>query len=268
MTQARIVRAAAIALTAASLSACSDQAPITAPSAAERPNLITNGTPTGTSFGYVGSVVAFINDTTIAYCTGTLISPTVFLTAGHCTDYPAGTPIYVTFQPTLSRPLIEAEAWYTHPDYSFPYNDLGIVILPEGSTTGITPASIPTLGYLDDALDQGAHARTPAVIVGYGTRSQGRGNLPPVFTGTRQVAQTRILQVLDEFLIIATNAVNAGKRGGSCFGDSGGPLFLAGDLTTVVGVTSFGNSATCTKQGGYVRLDTESALSFITPFLD
>jgi Trypsin len=267
MRHALLVRAAAVALTAGTLSACSDQAP-TAPAAAQRPDLITNGTPTGTSYGYVGSVLAFINDTTIAYCTGTLIAPTVFLTAGHCTDYPAGTPMYVTFQPTLSAPIIPATAWYTHPDYDFPYNDLGIVILPEGSTTGITPADIPTLGYLDDALDQGAHARTPAVIVGYGTRSLGRGNTVPEFTGTRQVAETRILQVLDEFLIIAANAVNAGKRGGSCFGDSGGPLFLAGDVTTVVGVTSFGNSQSCTKKGGYVRIDTELALSFITPFLE
>src|SRR5215212_683261 len=41
---------------------------------------ITNGVPDGAAHPYVGII---FNDE--AFCTGTLLSPTVFLTAGHCT---------------------------------------------------------------------------------------------------------------------------------------------------------------------------------------
>jgi hypothetical protein len=268
MRHAALVRAS-LALTAAAFTACSDQAPTTAP-ATEEPNLITNGTPTGTSYGNVGSVLIDLGGDGVAemYCTGTLISETVFLTAAHCLDFPATTKYYVTFAPSLlTGPYILATEVHIHPDYASAFVDIGVVILPEGTTTGITPAELPTLGYLDEVFARGGQAHTPAVLVGYGTTSLGRGNTEPVFQGIRMVAQTRILQVLGGFLFVATNAVNAG-RGGSCFGDSGGPLFLASDVTTVVGVASITTNGACISQGGYVRLDTEAALSFITQFLE
>jgi hypothetical protein len=268
MPHAPVVRAA-IALTAAALAACRDLPPTAAPAAAERPQLITNGSPTGTSYGNVGALLIDVGADFVAefLCTGTLVSPTVFLTAGHCTSFPAGTQYFVSFQPVISAPFIQATAAYTHPAFSFPFNDLGVVTLPAGSTTGITPAPLPPLGYLDDAFARGGHALTPAIMVGYGSTSLGRGNLEPTGGGERLVAETRILRTLDEFLILASNAVNAGK-GGSCFGDSGGPIFLGGDAAgTIVGVTSFVTDGRCIVHSGYVRIDTETARSFLDDFV-
>src|SRR4029453_12239929 len=47
---------------------------------------ITNGSPDGTGHPEVGALIADkpYPDGTWSYCTGTLISPTVFLTAAHC----------------------------------------------------------------------------------------------------------------------------------------------------------------------------------------
>ncbi|MGD8466293.1 MAG: trypsin-like serine protease, partial [Anaerolineae bacterium] len=51
---------------------------------------ITNGEPDGDGHPYVGLMVADDADGNPLWrCTGTLISPTVFLTAGHCTEPPA-----------------------------------------------------------------------------------------------------------------------------------------------------------------------------------
>jgi hypothetical protein len=46
---------------------------------------ITYGTPDGNAHPNVGLLVARIGTGFFAICSGTLVSPTVFLTAGHCT---------------------------------------------------------------------------------------------------------------------------------------------------------------------------------------
>ena len=67
-------------------------------------------------------------------------------------------------------------------------------------------------------------------------------------------------------IMLATNAKDSRGGGGTCFGDSGGPVFLNGLL---VGVTSWGTSQFCTAgQAGYQRLDTADAFEFYGPFLD
>src|SRR5215213_8726979 len=51
---------------------------------------VTSGEPDGNRHPYVGLMVAQdANNAPLWRCTGTLLSPTVFLTAGHCTESPA-----------------------------------------------------------------------------------------------------------------------------------------------------------------------------------
>ena len=110
-------------------------------------------------------------------CSGTLIAPTVVLTAGHCTEGPA-TNVYVSFdfqlRPDPLAPNITPaekaarEAFYikgtAHPDpgwtgkLSFSkQHDQGVVVLDAPATTkwpGITPAPLAPVGLLDG--NQGA----------------------------------------------------------------------------------------------------------------
>src|SRR5918993_2366022 len=70
-------RALVAALTAAILLVALIVAPVAA---------VTDGTPDGDDHPYVGLMTAHASDGDYMHrCTGTLISPTVFVTAGHCT---------------------------------------------------------------------------------------------------------------------------------------------------------------------------------------
>jgi hypothetical protein len=55
------------------------------------------------------------------------------------------------------------------------------------------------------------------------------------------------------------------NTGGTCFGDSGGPIFVSG-TTTLVAVVSFGTSSTCSGTSGAYRLDQADDLAFLATF--
>ena len=51
---------------------------------------VSDGEPDGNGHPFVGLMVAYDSDGAALWrCSGTLLSPTVFLTAGHCTEAPA-----------------------------------------------------------------------------------------------------------------------------------------------------------------------------------
>jgi secreted trypsin-like serine protease len=56
------------------------------------------------------------------------------------------------------------------------------------------------------------------------------------------------------------------NTGGTCFGDSGGPLFLE-DTNIIVGVTSYGINQNCAGTGGSYRIDTVDDLAWINEYL-
>jgi hypothetical protein len=78
---------------------------------------ITGGRPDGTAHPYVG----FVGEPEGGFCSGTLLSPTVFLTAGHCTYYFSQVTdvVYLSFGPQVTSTSIfyTSHEWYTHPDY-------------------------------------------------------------------------------------------------------------------------------------------------------
>jgi hypothetical protein len=242
---------------------------------------ITGGEPDGNRHPNVGLILFYQPDGRFR-CTATLISPTVLITAAHCTAGTLGSTL-VTFdsviaeQPPSPFPVAaDPSAGYTdeeitsagylsgtaiaHPDYSnftdlANWNDVGVIVLDE-PVTGITPATLAPENYLDQYA-QPALNSTIFEVVGYGTevRKPESGPQKPqpmsyplirrYTTGPGQKLTPQILQLNGN-----PNDVRGG--GGTCFGDSGGPVFLNGYL---VAVTSYGYTANCRYLGGYQRVD-------------
>lgn len=151
---------------------------------------------------------------------------------------------------------------------SNPY-DIGVLIL-EQPVTGITPATLPHEGFLDDLREEGKlkHGSDKAkfAVVGYG----GTLNFPPPtieYNNYRQVAFSGMKALLPAWLFLSQN--KAIDNGGSCYGDSGGPTFwINPDGTEIIaGITSRGDRR-CVSTGFYYRIDTPEISSFISDIID
>jgi hypothetical protein len=258
----------AILLFAATVVACNDAATPAAPTA-DQPDFITNGTPTGSAYGNVGALLVDedADDVLDFICSGSLIAPTVFLTAGHCTAKPAGAVYYISFAPDvlpfppLSEFIVSTEA------HTSTTEDIGVVIMSASETAGIPTLDLPEEGLLNALKKRGVLASTPAIIVGYGVASLNRGPLTSGLDGLRKVATTKVLSLQGPFLLLADAHGQSGS-GGGCGGDSGGPVFLEGqDPDVIVATSSFGLPQGCHAIGGYTRLDTPSALAFLDDYV-
>ncbi len=207
-------------------------------------------------------------------CSGSLIAPTVFLTAAHCTDFLASlgiTDVWVTFdsQFTSSSKLIHG-SYVTDPAYnayagkggSSDPHDLAVVLLDKAAK-GITPVRLPTAGLLE-SLDLGSQSFT---AVGYGTvrSSSTTGPNAFFFDSTRRYATQSSLSLEPAWLNLSENPSTG--SGGTCYGDSGGPHFL-GDVTSnlQVAITVTGD-AVCRATDKTYRLDTASARDFLGHYL-
>jgi len=238
---------------------------------------ITWGEP-DTDHTNVGAIIVEIPDYGPAMlCSGTLITPNVFLTAGHCTNALAfyiyyfdldSEDIHVTFDQNALNPSgwLTVADFQTHPDYgvsrSNPY-DVGVLILSE--PIGMEPAILPDKGFLDELkkegeLRQGSNG-ADFTVVGYG------GTLdwpPPVITYQyqRQYAVSEYQALLKSWLRLSQN--QATGDGGTCYGDSGGPAFWTEPDGTeiLVGITSWGDAQTVAT-GFYYRVDTPDTLDFL-----
>jgi len=201
-------------------------------------------------------------------CTGTLISPTVFLTAGHCTDYLESigeADVWVTFDPSFdtASPLIHG-TYHTHPLYgtggqSNTY-DLAVIVLDK-AVTGIAPAALPTLGM----LDRMSLRNQRFTAVGYGTVREDKRKGPQslFFDGMRRYADQGFRSLTKSWLNLSMNPSTG--SGGTCYGDSGGPHFLAG-TNIVVSVTVTGDRF-CRASDVTYRLDTLSARNFLDDYV-
>jgi secreted trypsin-like serine protease len=250
---------------------------------------IINGEPDGNMHPYVGALVTEFEvsegETELfPVCSGTLISPTVFLTAGHCTEFliAEGLPTYVSFDSAYvpGESELVSGTPYLHPDYCvgcgppgvtwLPGYDVGVVVLDE-------PVEMETYGSLPsvDLVDT-LQKRSPLTTVGYGASDFTVGGPPqPIYPDIRQLATveylgtTGIANQVGEDVFMKTTGSGMGRGGeGTCYGDSGGPLFLD-DQTTVVGVTSFGPTTgfPCSGPDYYQRVDLQVVLDWVSSFL-
>ena len=112
---------------------------------------VTNGELDGDGHPHVVLLLMEVGGEPAFRCSATLLSPTVVLTAGHCTsNYPgepySGMRVFtesdvdngVNNYPLKGRNSVEAKAWYAHPLYEtapFFVHDVGVVILKKASST-------------------------------------------------------------------------------------------------------------------------------------
>jgi hypothetical protein len=257
------------------LCACADPVSTPAP-ATPAPNFIVGGTPTGSAFGNVGTVMYdFAGDGLDAddwFCTGSLISPTVFLTAAHCLEFlPPRSKIYVSFDPSTSdTPLhaIAATEYAWDPQYgksgSEPH-DIGVVLLPAKSTKGIAPLNLPPLGYLDDLAAHNGLKDRMFLNVGYGGDASRTGTPAFTYDGVRKVSRSPFQSLQGSWLVLSMNVRSTGE-GGDCYGDSGGPKFIEGDNSTIVALVVTGDIP-CRSTTKDYRLDIPEARSFLAPYV-
>ncbi|MGH9658650.1 MAG: trypsin-like serine protease [Bryobacteraceae bacterium] len=240
---------------------------------------IRKGTLDGNGHPYVGLMVAQdATGTPLWRCSGTLLSSTIFLTAGHCTESPAA-HIEIWFDPDVESG-IPANGYpftgdvggtpHTHPQYqptAFFLYDLGVVELDTPyvlTTYGVLPA----LNVLDGLqFARGHHDRT-FTTVGYGLQESFPD--PASFLENnkriRMVAHPRLIQINTPFTGLGSLLLsNNHATGGLCFGDSGGPSFI-GTSNVIGAVSSFALNNICAGTGGTYRVDRQDDLNWLAVF--
>lgn len=212
-------------------------------------------------------------------CSGSLLAPTVFLTAAHCLAFLselniAADRVYVTFDVNLlsATTFVQATAYHFHPSFGHDTADLydvGVIILSQPVTAwngaSLTPVTLASAGLLDELAARGGLRGRSFVNVGYGVVPHHKGAPPSFeFDGYRRVSTSPFKALTKAYLQLLMN-VDATGEGGSCYGDSGSPKFLP-DTNVVVALTT-GGDAVCRAHNYNYRLDTPTARTFLSQFV-
>jgi len=259
---------------------------------------ITNGQPDDNNHPYVGLLVFDYAPGSPGWrCSGSLIAPNVVLTAGHCTDgavaarvwFDQGPVPWGTWDPD-TNPTCAGETGYpcagdaegtpyTYQKYGvcegcsnglpgFDHGDVGIVVLDKPVYMD-EYAVLPAEGQVDTLKN-----KTSVDFVGYGVQEQIMSypgeNPYDRWTGPRvrlfapsQLVSGKFVHSYD-FMRLSLNASQG--KGGTCFGDSGGPDLLGG-TDTVLAVNSYVTNINCSGVGYSFRVDTPEVLDWIATFL-
>ncbi|HEY0603712.1 MAG TPA: trypsin-like serine protease [Herpetosiphonaceae bacterium] len=206
------------------------------------------------------------------FCTGTLIAPTVFVTAAHCTAYLESLDleqIWVTFDShyDAASATIYPGTLHTNPSYSQRQSDsgdIGVVVLDQ-PITHLRPAKLPTADLLDQLRKQNGLKDQTFTAVGYGNLEPTRTGGRPVFTPSvdRRFSTSRFNALGPGYLRLSQN--NSIGDSGTCYGDSGGPNFL-GTSDVIAAITNSGD-AQCWATNVDYRLDTTSARTFLAHYV-
>jgi V8-like Glu-specific endopeptidase len=251
---------------------------------------ITDGELDGDAHPHVVLLLMEVGGAPAFRCSGTLLSATVLLTAGHCTNNFPGSP-YTGMRvftesdvqagigttnnyPNAGPNSVEAVSWAAHPLYEtapFFVHDVGVVILQAPGVVLSEYGTLPTVNQFDSFKTKRGLQDVTFTSVGYGLQESfpDAASWKDQASRTRYVAHPRLIQInvpgfTGDFSLLLSNNHSTG---GTCFGDSGGPNFL-GDSNVVAGVTSFGINGNCAGTGGVFRMDRQNVLDFVNSYLN
>lgn len=182
-------------------------------------------------------------------CTGTLVGCQTFVTAAHCvcrTIGPdcqpgaGGAPnpaMYFVFLPHVG--IVGVQSIAVRPDFDFPDGDVAVLHL-----------SVPVENVRPSRLNevQSPPTDTPATIVGYGLTSGSKRDYGVKRSGNVVTTEcTGNISPTNSVCWAFRSPLGApGSNSNTCFGDSGGPLFIDfGSGPVLAGITSGGNSENC-----------------------
>lgn len=257
---------------------------------------VQGGMPDGNGHPNVGLSVFYRNGVPLWRCSGTMVAAKVYVTAGHCTG----------FDPAADVTPDHAEIWFDSgpiPRGNYPgtgscvgftgypckgdfggtphahsgwngfltlpnTHDMGVVVLDSAPNRGLS--TIAPKGYLDGLATRRGQQNVNFTVVGYGVQFE-RPNLEVAvrqrFVGTNQL-QNLGSAIAGGYNLMTTDSNGNGTGGGgTCFGDSGGPVFHTSESgqTYLVAVTSFGTKY-CNGSSGAFRLDNDQARAFLSGF--
>jgi hypothetical protein len=230
-------------------------------------------------------------------CSGSLISSTKVLTAGHCSDTADGAvSARVYFQQDAGAnydSVTQVDPVTGYPEYCAPgtlgtlcatshelYNygfanfagfpnthDVGLVILDQPISMS-EYGQLPAAGALNELGTARGKKDTIFTVSGYGLTysTNAKDALPNISYRSRLMANSTLVNLnsaQNDGYNLQTQG-NGDDRGGTCSGDSGGPVFLGGsDSNVIVAVTSFGLNSLCRGTDFGYRVDRKEVLDWI-----